>query len=143
MDKLTRIIDLDDRMQKNRVEKTAVSKQIEELKNKSRKLDESYTEMKDSKRILERERYSDKKRRKKVINYSERSSCPEVGIKLAPYIDNWDVTIPDDVLDALVKMERLYESDASNRRVEVREIIDNIGRAFIRSGEKGGLNNDN
>ena len=82
MDKLTRINNLDEDMRKNRSEKTKVAEQIEELKIKSQDLDAHYLEMQNSKRMLGKEQYKDKKLRKKIVNYSKNSDFPETAIKL-------------------------------------------------------------
>ena len=82
MDKLTRINNLDEDMRKNRSEKTKVTEQIEELKSKSQDLDAHYLEMQNSKRMLGKEQYKDKKLRKKIVNYSKNSDFPETAIKL-------------------------------------------------------------
>ena len=87
MDKLTRINNLDEDMRKNRSEKTKVTEQIEELKSKSQDLDAHYLEMQNSKRMLGKEQYKDKKLRKKIVNYSKNSDFPETAIKLKPYIN--------------------------------------------------------
>lgn len=122
MDKLTRINNLDEDMRKNRSEKTKVTEQIEELKSKSQDLDAHYLEMQNSKRMLGKEQYKDKKLRKKIVNYSKNSDFPETAIKLEPYINfkDWDEKeIPDDILDAFVKIETVLRNELSNKTGEM------------------------
>lgn len=145
MDKLTRINNLDEDMRKNRSEKTKVTEQIEELKSKSQDLDAHYLEMQNSKRMLGKEQYKDKKLRKKIVNYSKNSDFPETAIKLEPYINvkDWDEKeIPDDILDAFVKIETVLRNESSNK-TGIKDLIDRIGTFFIQDDEDGGFSNDN
>ena len=143
MDKLTRINNLDEDMRKNRSEKTKVTEQIEELKSKSQDLDAHYLEMQNSKRMLGKEQYKDKKLRKKIVNYSKNSDFPETAIKLEPYINfkDWDEKeIPDDILDAFVKIETVLRNELSNK-TGIKDLIDRIGTFFIQDDEDGGFSN--
>ena len=141
MDKLTRINNLDEDMRKNRSEKTKVTEQIEELKSKSQDLDAHYLEMQNSKRMLGKEQYKDKKLRKKIVNYSKNSDFPETAIKLKPYINvkDWDEKeIPDDILDAFVKIETVLRNESLNK-TGIKDLIDRIGTFFIQDDEDGGF----
>ena len=119
--------------------------QIEELKSKSQDLDAHYLEMQNSKRMLGKEQYKDKKLRKKIVNYSKNSDFPETAIKLKPYINvkDWDEKeIPDDILDAFVKIETVLRNESLNK-TGIKDLIDRIGTFFIQDDEDGGFSNDN
>lgn len=145
MDKLTRINNLDEDMRKNRSEQKEITEQIEKLKIKSQDLDEHYREMQNSKRVLGREQYKDRKLRKKIVNYGKSSDFPETAIKLEAYINikDWDEKdIPDDILDAFSKIENILRNEASNK-VGIKDIFNRIGTFFIQDDENGGFSNDN
>lgn len=145
MDKLTRINNLNDDMQKNRLEKTVVTKQIKNLTIVSQSLDEDYQKMQDTKRMLGKSQYKDKKLRRKILNISKNSDFPETALKLEPYIEinDWDEKeIPDDILDAFVKMEKVLRIESSNK-MGLKGLLDRIGEFFIHDEKDGGFSNDN
>jgi hypothetical protein len=95
--------------------------------------------------MLGKEQYKDKKLRKKIVNYSKNSDFPETAIKLEPYINfkDWDEKeIPDDILDAFVKIETVLRNELSNK-TGIKDLIDRIGTFFIQDDEDGGFSNDN
>ena len=108
-------------------------------------MDAHYLEMQNSKRMLGKEQYKDKKLRKKIVNYSKNSDFPETAIKLEPYINvkDWDEKeIPDDILDAFVKIETVLKNESSNK-TGIKDLFDRIGTFFIQDDEDGGFSNDN
>lgn len=144
MDKLTRINNLNRDMRKNLEEKTVFLEEIEKLQLKVQSLDNEYSQMQNLKRVLEKKQYEDKKLRKKIVVFTEKSDFPEIAIALEPYINIiWvENEIPDEILDAYAKMETLLR-EKSWKITGLKEICDNIHNFFVRDDEDGGLSNDN
>lgn len=145
MDRLERINNLSQEIQKNRSEKTKIEEQIRDLKNKALKLDESYYNMHDTWRTLGMDQYKNKRLRKTLVNFSGRSDFPETEIKLRKYADikDWNSReIPDDILDAFVKMDSARRKKMSNKPSFI-DKIDDIGTFIIQDGKNGGFGNDN
>lgn len=145
MDKLERINNLSQEIQKNRLEKMEIEEQIRDLKNKSLELDQSYNDMQDTWRSLGKDQYKDKRLRKKIVNFSEKSDFPETAIKMRKYVNikDWDSQeIPDDILDAFVKMESARRKKMSNK-ISIIDKVDCVGTFIIQDGKDGGFGNDN
>lgn len=64
---------------------------------------------------------------------------------MEPYINvkDWDEKeIPDDILDAFVKIETVLRNESSNK-AGIKDLFDRIGAFFIQDDEDGGFSNDN
>ena len=64
---------------------------------------------------------------------------------MKPYINvkDWDEKeIPDDILDAFVKIETVLRNESLNK-TGIKDLIDRIGTFFIQDDEDGGFSNDN
>lgn len=88
--------------------------EIKKLQERNKEIEILNERRKKNRLDIARDKYSEKKVRKRLVKFGEQSELPELSSKAKPYIDIDVKSVPEDYLDLFIQLDNIKSSSLKN-----------------------------